>query len=130
MNLVPPSSQSDRHPKPVFVASNRPRDSKRKSNRHVFAWFLSFSLRLVRSSLPLSFSSSSFSSREAIASETRSRQNPKGKVSARRREMQGASHMLLEEPFRLASVLSPAKPVTVAASISLYISPPLMDLAL
>jgi hypothetical protein len=44
--------------------------------------------------------------------------------------MQGASHMLLEEPFRLASVLSPAKPVTVAASISLYISPPLMDLAL
>ena len=43
--------------------------------------------------------------------------------------MQGASHMLLEEPVRLASVLSPAKPVS-AASISLCISPPLMDLAL
>jgi hypothetical protein len=27
-------------------------------------------------------------------------------------EMQGASHMLLEEPLRLASVLAPAKPVT------------------
>jgi len=46
--------------------------------------------------------------------------------------MQGASHMLLEEPVRLASVLSPAKPVSAAAasSISLCISPPLMDLAL
>ena len=46
--------------------------------------------------------------------------------------MLGASHMLLEEPVRLASVLSPAKPVSAAAaaSISLCISPPLMDLAL
>lgn len=40
--------------------------------------------------------------------------------------MQGASHMLLEEPVRLASVLSPAKPVSAAAaaSISLCISSP------
>ena len=29
--------------------------------------------------------------------------------------MQGASHMLLEEPVRLASVLAPAKPVSAAA---------------
>lgn len=47
MNLVAPSSQSDRHPKPGLSLQTVQGIQKRKSNRHVFAWFLSFSLRLV-----------------------------------------------------------------------------------
>jgi hypothetical protein len=50
------------------------------------------------------------------------RRRPQNPRAARRffpeEEMQGASHMLLEEPLRLASVLTPAKPVSAAACSS------------